>query len=448
MRNTALKTWFTLLPLVICTGLYVFHFSLIWKYAVDVPFEDEWASFEANQLPSGVSLAGLTAQHNEHRLATTRLIIWLQYRLNGWNLAIHQKANFILYALTLVAIYWLLASEAPSHVGLALLCFMIYPLSPINHWNHFMGYQSQLHLWLLFLVIACYFFFRDSENWFDIGIGSVAATLSMYSIAGGVVSGLVLAVMFGLRKIILFRSFRVSTRSFRNLFQVLFVVGFVGGATLFWLSDYSKPPYHPALVLPYGLTFWSHFLNIVALGFGIDQLSNILGVLYFLVVLFPIVGSISIYGRNLPIGLWRSITLTLAVLGVLGSVSIGRAGFGVEQSKSSRYFELAMPLLPLSVCNWTFFLQSRKSLMAVTIASFWIICFVAFGNNWRQFRFYQREAVRREVGLKCLEGYYEGKGDGNCPTIFPAPLPARVVDEAKSLNVSFYRRITSQRGTQ
>ena len=151
--------WFTGLALVICIGLYLFHFSLIWKSAVDVPYQDEWASFEPNQLQIGLAFEGLVAQHNEHRLATTRLLIWLQYGLNGWNLAVHQKANFILYALTLVAIYWLLASETPSHVGLAVLCFMAFLLSPINHKNHFMGYQSQIHFWLLFLVLGCYFLF-------------------------------------------------------------------------------------------------------------------------------------------------------------------------------------------------------------------------------------------------------------------------------------------------
>jgi hypothetical protein len=171
-----------------------------------------------------------------------------------------------------------------------------------------------------------------------------------------------------------------------------------------------------------------------------------LGAFYLLIVLLPIVGSISIYGRNLPIGLWRSITLTLAVLGVLASVSIGRAGFGiVEQSKASRYFELGMALLPSSVLNWTFLFQARRALMMAAIATLWIICFVAFWNNWREFRYYKREAVERRIGVKCLDVYYEGKGDSNCRTLFPwAPLPTRWLEEAKALNVSFYRSIASR----
>jgi hypothetical protein len=107
-----------------------------------------------------------------------------------------------------------------------------------------------------------------------------------------------------------------------------------------------------------------------------------------------------------------------------------------------------MPLLPLSVVNWSLFLEERKSLMMAAVAALWIICFIAFWNNWRQFRYYKREAVQRQLGIACLAAYYDGKGDGNCPTIFPGPLPTRLLEGAKILNVSFYRRIASQRGGQ
>jgi hypothetical protein len=448
MRNTALKTSFTLLPLMICTGLYLFHLSLIWRYSVDVPFEDEWASFEPNQLPSGLSFSSLIVQHNEHRLVTTRLLVWLQYRINGWNLAVHQIINFLLYGVTLLTLLWVLMSDGPPHVGVAVLWFAPYLLSPINRANHFWGYQSQLHFWLFFLVLGCYFLIRETDKWSDTASGTMAAILSMYSMAGGVISDLVLLGMYGFLTAVRVRSSKNYERHGRYYLRAAFVLGFLGAAILFWLSGYSKPPYHPALVLPYESKFWSYFLNIVAFGFGFDQVSNILGVFCLLVVVLPVVGSAAIYGRSLPVGLWRSITLTLAVLGVLASVSSGRAGFGIGQSKESRYFELAMPLLPLCVFNWTLFLQAKKSLMAAVVASFWIICLISFSNNWRQFRFYKQEAARRQTGLKCLAAYYEGKGDGNCPTIFPVPLPARLLEGARVLNVSFYRKIASQRGGQ
>jgi hypothetical protein len=327
---------------------------------------------------------------------------------------------------------------------LPILCFAVYVFSPINYFNHFMGYQSQVHLWLLLFVSACYFLINEVEEWSDLIIGILAGALSIYSMASGVVASFVLIVMVGLLKAIRIRLSRKSSRYAGSYVPALLIVAFLGIAILTWLADYQRPSYHPALVLPYELRFWGHFLNIVALGFGIDQVSNVLGIFCLLIVLAPLVGVVTIYGRNLPIGLWRNLTLTLAILAVLASASAGRAGFGTEQAKDSRNFELAMPLLPLAVVNWSIFLQKRKFLMIAAIASLWVVCFFAFFDNWRQFKYYKREAVRRQIGLKCLKAYYEQKGDGNCPTIFPVPLPPWLLQEAKRLNVSFYRKIASQ----
>jgi hypothetical protein len=442
---SGLQTWFTGFAFFLCIGLYCFHFHLIWKYVVDVPYEDEWASFEPNQLPSGVSLGGLIVQHNEHRLVTTRLLVWLQYCLNVWNLAIHQIVNFVFYGLILLAIVWLARRDAPEDVGLGVLCFfLVYLLSPINRANHFMGYQSQVHFWLLFLVLACCLVFSEAEKWVDLAIGTVAAILSTYSMAGGFVSSLVMLTMFGMFKASRINCSTQSSQCKRSYFHQICVFGILSTITLLWLVDYRKPLHHPVLTLPHEWQFWVHFLNLVAFGFGIDRVSTTLGAFFMCVVLAPMVGLILIHGRNLPTGSWRSFTLILAVLGVLASVSAGRAGFGIEQAKESRYFEFAMPLLPLSVVNWTLFLRRRKCFIAATVASLWIICLLAFWDNWREFRYYKREAVDRRIGLKCLEEYYKEKGGSNCPTLFPSPLPTRWLEEAKALNVSFYRSITSQ----
>jgi hypothetical protein len=307
-----------------------------------------------------------------------------------------------------------------------------------------MGYQSQVHFWLLFLVFACCFLLSEAEKGFDLVIGTVAAILSTYSMAGGFVSSLVLLVMFGVFKANQIHFSTQSSQSTRRYFQLIGVLGVLGTTTLLWLFDYRKPPHHPVLALPHEWQFWTHFLNLIALGFGIDQVSTTFGILFLLIVVVPVIGLILIHGRNLPIRLWRSFTLTVATLAVLGSVAAGRAEFGIEQAKAARYFEFAMTLLPLSVLNWTVFLQGRKFLRVAAVAGLWIICLLAFRNDWRQFRYYKREAAERRIGLKCLEAYYREKGDSNCPTIFPVPLPTRLLEEAKALNVSFYRSIASQ----
>jgi hypothetical protein len=137
---------------------------------------------------------------------------------------------------------------------------------------------------------------------------------------------------------------------------------------------------------------------------------------------------------------WRIFVSTVGVLAILASVSTGRAGSGIEQAKESRYFEFAMLLIPLSLVSWAFLLHGRKRLQAAVIAGLWIFCLLAFWNNWKEFQNYRIVSAQRKAGLRCLRAYYQGHGDRDCPTLFPAPIPARFLEEAKALNVSFYRR--------
>jgi hypothetical protein len=439
IHELTVESRLALLVLLVCLGLYFFHLRLVWKYAVDVPFMDEWASFEPDQLPNGLSVGGLFAQHNEHRLLTTRLFVWLQYQLNGWNLEVHQRLNFAIYGFIILAVGWFSKAAVPEIPVWLIAGFLVFLLSPIGWWNHFMGYQSQVHFWLLFYLVAAYFLFRETERWLDLTIGSTAATLSTYSMAGGFVSSLVLVAMFALFKAIRIHS-APESRKARSFAQLLFVLGFLGTATLLWLLNYQKPSYHPALVLPYQGKFWSFFLNIISLGFGIDMVSNVVGGFCLLLVIAPLLAVILINKGNLSGRQWRIFVSTVGVLAILASVSTGRAGSGIEQAKESRYFEFAMLLIPLSEVSWAFLLYSRKFLQAAVIAGLWIFCLVTFGNNWKEFPNYRIESVQRKAGLRCLSAYYQGHGDGDCPTLFPAPIPARFLEEAKVLNVSFYRR--------
>jgi hypothetical protein len=178
---------------------------------------------------------------------------------------------------------------------------------------------------------------RETEKWSDIAIGTMAAILSMYSMAGGVISDLILLVMYGFLTAVRVCSSKNYERHGGYYFCAAFVLGFLGAAILFWLSGYSKPPYHPALVLPYESKFWSYFLNIVAFGFGIDQVSNILGVFCLFVVVLPVVGSAAIYGQSLPVGLWRSITFDL------GSAR----SFGIGVQWTSWFWYWAVKGIPL-----------------------------------------------------------------------------------------------------
>jgi hypothetical protein len=444
VRTTIVQTWLSEFAFAVCIVLYLFHLCVISAYAVDIPYMDEWASFTPNQLPDGLSLADLFAQHNEHRIVTTKLLVWLQFHLNGWNLKTHQILNFAIYGFILITIGWFAKETVPEVPGWWIFGFLIFLLSPINWANHFWGIQSSVYFWLFFYLIAAFFLFSETQRWRDLILGGVAASLSTYSMASGFVSSLVLVVMYGLFKFIRIHSSRES-RNAQSFAQLIVVVGFLGTTTLLWLVGYRKPAHTPSVALPYEWRFWGHFVNLVALGFGADRVSSILGTICVFIVVIPVSATIIINNRNFSARQWRAFVSTLAVLAVLASLAAGRAGFGVEQAKQSRYFEFAMSLIPLSVVNWALLLQRRQRLKAAVLASLWIFCLLTFWNSWKDFQNYKLESVRRNDGLKCLSAYYQRNAGNNCPTIYPEPIPTPFLEAAKTLNVSFYRKFTRHR---
>jgi hypothetical protein len=399
---------------------------------------DDWETFDTNQLPAGFSIEWLFAQHNEHRLATTKLLIWIQYQLNGWDLRVHQLLNFALYGFVLLWIVW--SMETTRRVALGVIvCFTVFLLSPITWFNHFMGYQSNVHLWLLFFLVSLHCLFSRSQTWNHVVTGCVASVLSIYSASAGFVSSLIVLILFcGFKSLRIF-SFNQRAR-LREWFQLISVVALVGSGLAIWTVGYFQPPGHPPLSFPHTWPFWDHFLNVLSLGFGIDQVSAVLGLLCLFIVLTPILGQVVRVRKNLSSEQWVGFVAVMGILAVLASISTGRGGFGVEQAKSSRYAEFGMVLIPLSMLNWSIFLYHTKKLKGFVLAVLWFFCFLTFWDNWGDFRNYEREAGRRKQGIECIRAYYQGGGEALCPTIFPYSLP-RFLAQAKRLDVSFYRNL-------
>src|SRR5712692_5755882 len=95
--GSVLRTWLPGLPWVICVSLFLFNFSLIRKYAVNLPHWDEWGLIYGDNHPASIDFPWLYQQVNDHRTATTKLFVWLQYHLNGLNLRTRQVLDFLIY---------------------------------------------------------------------------------------------------------------------------------------------------------------------------------------------------------------------------------------------------------------------------------------------------------------------------------------------------------------
>lgn len=412
---------------------------MIHKYAVNVPYWDEWSMFAGDDHPASIDPAWLHAQHNEHRVVTTKILVWLQFHLNGWNYPLNLLINFAIFGVLLACLIRLARKLAPLLPLWVVFSFIIFLLSPINWFSHFSALQSAFHFHLLLFFLACSCLFDERQRFQELLIACIAAVLCIYSSAGGFVTTVVLLGAFCLFKGMRIYQAAGSKERRGELVQMILILGIVGAALAAWTIGYTKPSYHPALVYPYRLQFWHFFVNLVSLGFGFRGLSSMLGALCLLIVLIPVGGEIWKRRHNLARVRWTAYVAVLAMLANLASISAGRAGFAVGAAKSGRYVELVMPLVLLSVCHWAIFLRDQKALRTGVLIALWFFCFTGFALKW-DFGIYKAPSAARLEGLRCVEAYYRGTGDDRCPTVSPFPL-GTVLEQAKRLNASLYREL-------
>lgn len=432
------------LPLLVFILLYVSHFMVIWSNAVDVPYMDEWELLGGGALSQKFPVDWFFAQHNEHRMVTTKVLVWLQYRLTHWNLPIHQAINFLIYGL-LIGVTIRFARKVDPHLKLwVIVSFAILLLSPLNSQNHFWGFQSTFHFVLLFFIGAVFFLFEDDQRWAAILIGSGLATLAIYSLSSGLVSAVVLLFVFCGFK--LMRLTRVDQKQRKHeIFQLLTVTLILLTAIFLWFVDYRSVVNHPYFSFPTTVQFWQHFLNVIALGFGFTLPSIVPGFVCLGIIISPIVINLWRSRAQMPSSTWAVYAVILGILATVCSISIARASFGVAQSKSSRYAEFGMLLIPFTVLAWRTLFQEDARKRELSTALLGVFLFSSFLGDWSLFSTYQADAAERRKGLQCIERFYELGSNSRCPTIYPGLLSDRL-SEAKALDISFYRTIKGHVG--
>lgn len=448
---TRLEPWITRLALIACIGVFLYHLNVIRKTSVNIPLWDDWAMFTGNH-PASLDLAWLYEQATDHRTATTKLFVWLQFQVNGWNHRTHSLLSFLIYGFCVAWLVWFARKMATNIPLWVILGFAVFLMTPLIWSSHVLGYGVAIHFWLLFMLLATSSLFREPQSWLVLVLGSLASILSMYSFASGVATAGVLLTGFFLfksRRVYFAKDSRVRRR---ELLQLLLVAVVIGGALAVWFIGWQKPTTRPPWGLPHHRAFWSFFLNLVAFGFGIDRISSRWGLLCLLIVITPVCWIVAKKRGDLSVGQWASFVLVAAHLADLALISFGRAEVGLQVVRFPFYAEHGLPLIVLSVVNWNFVLAERLRLKALFISAFWLFCLVTFGGNWT-FGIYQNSYADKLQGKRCVKAYYEtGVFDlfkpgieARCPTIYPWPgSMVGVLESAKKVHPSFYRELTEE----
>ena len=430
------RPWVRRISWAICIGLFLLHFTLLWRYAVNVPYVDDWGMFVGDNHPASIDLPWLYSQHNDHKPAVTRILVWLQFQINGWNVRTQILIDFIVYGLFLALLGWLARRITPQVSTWIVVAFFIFLLSPIISSEHVLAAALATHLWVIFFFFSAYFLFSELQKWPALLVACLTSILSLYSFASGLATSLVLLLAFWIFKCL--RAYNIAGKKARSreFLQLLLATGLIGGALISWIIGYEKPTYHPPWTSPFTRVFWRFYLSLIALDFGLDRFSVVLGLICLLIILAPICGEVWKKRGQLSGIQWASFAVVVALLGDLALISTGRAGFGVEWLWVQRYAEHGMPLIILSVLNWSVFLKHSPRLRATVLVALWFFCFVAFSNNW-DFGFYKDASLVRRADVRCIRAYYSGAGD--CPIAF-RPIPS-CLDQAKRLNASFYQDV-------
>lgn len=389
--------------------LAVWHFSAIVRYAVNVPYWDEWDvgwGWETN----GV-LSWLFKPHNEHQIVFTKILMLLSSWLDQSNFAHLVYLGFFLY-LGYVALIYLVGKQFLSPKQNVFLVLMVcMQLSCLPHENLQWAFQSQYHFVMLFFVAGAWALFAKDR----ILLGGVLLVCAIFSLSCGVVQALVVLMVFCARE--LWFGFRDRAAWGR----VVSLGALVGVGILGFKLGYHRPDFHGEMVWPVEWRFYDFFLNLLSLGFGVHTRAWGWALLCAPVLVVPQVLAYRRLRDKNDSG-WLLLALTLATLAVLATIAMARADYPVNLSKVSRYAELASLLGPLSLFGWARVFRDQPQLLPRVLGGVLFFLFAGSFDNWRT-GLYIHIHNRQQEGRICLErASRENLSSIHCPTIAPFEL--------------------------
>lgn len=321
------------LILLLPVGIY---FRVLDLYAVNIPKWDDHAlkMFLLEYIQASTfseKISALVKQHNEHRIALTRLIAWIDYsvvgKLNYRHLML--AGNILLLGVPLIWWKVLEQNKKPFYVLLPLPFLW---LTLANWENMYWGMASIQNFGVVSLVVAgIYFLSRESLGTVFI---SVLLFLSAVATSG---NGLIL---LPIGSVLLFL---LKDRKNLIIWHVLCIP-----AAILYFTNFTKTPYNPEskaslaeLVKGY-MAFLGSFSEAFPVGnhFGITVIMG--GILFLVAISIAVAAFLRLLRNRYKNSNEKSVDvfclgLLVFILGTGAIVVVGRAGFGLEGLITSRY---------------------------------------------------------------------------------------------------------------
>lgn len=393
---------------------------LVHHYGLAVPYWDQWELVPLlNKMhTSELSFSDIWTHHNEHRIFFPKLIMLTLAFLTDWNIRYELYTNLIFAGLTLFILCILLQQTFGKHNSIPIWLFIIFSFlvfSPAQWENWSWGWQIQIFMSVLFTVVAVWSTIRWPWQLKGMLIAIVAAVIASYSFNTGLITWIVIGMLFLVQK--------ERKLKYIALWTTVFAV-----TTTLYYSGYTKPAHHPSLLFfmnhPYDFIRYVLAYIGAPLGFGKKDISIIIGLLSVIILS---VGTIHIkrssneeFNRLLP---W----LTLALYAFLSAAAtgVGRTGFGVGQALSSRYTTIST-LFIISVSVISFFginnylrknneLPTKWIVIISSISTLLALSYVlSFSHGVKEFKHKKAEIENAKACLEnedlatdeCLKNFY------------------------------------------
>jgi hypothetical protein len=427
-------------------ALFIFQLVTLGRYAVDLPYYEEWEFFDASALPGGLSWQWLSQQVSHQRMMVfTKLMAWLNFKLFSLDFVKLKIMNYAVFGCLLVAVVRFKKKVLGESFPLFPL-FIIFLLSPIAYEVHAASFQAGETFAVLCSVIMLSFVISNEQSYKSSMVFSLCAIASMCSLSAGMVYALVFLLCDTLYTAANLHKKRLDRAvALRNL---LLRWAIVLPAILLWFHGFKKPDVTiwavPSLLLPTEAKFWDMFLNLLSFGFGFDIESPLPGIICLAILLGPIVLLLKEEKTRWEPATWQVITALAGSLAVVALITVGRGNMGFS-IKVPRYAIFGILLIPYVSMAWWLAMRSNRWRLGM-LTLLWSFFVVTYYNNW-DYGVYRDIRQLEVLNLECVERYSNGKGDGVCPGSFVLPI-GKYFDNARTLGVHFTRQFAPANGAR
>lgn len=310
---------------------------LLWMYAVDVPFGDQWELVPLLEAATAgrLTFTDLWRPHNEHRILFPRLLMLGLAMVSGWNTHLERLASVLMAC----GILGMLAAHFRAPIARSRMSAWAIPvfavlLFSVTQWENWLwGWQVAVLMNVTAVVGMVLTLSRPRVGWPQVAAAGVLATVATLSFATGT-----MAWPIGLMGL----AWRRSPHRWRYVGAWCVAMAVVGVAFLY---DLDRGPGRPSLLANLAWSpgsLWHMGVYVTKyLGAPLSRRPDVAPLLG-LGALIGFVGLVWSRLKRTDDGSAMGPTL-LALYPVAAGLmtGLGRVGFGTNQAMSSRYITIA-----------------------------------------------------------------------------------------------------------